>query len=128
MRRVEAEVHARCQPQCHVAPVAMDIDQTAVAQQVRKRIAGAFDLIEIDSGDCSKGADNRVAGADEDLRISIDRAHPRLQVPDEAIVQAVELRGARLAQIEVGKEAPYLDGNVAYEWLLDAAEPTGKLG
>ncbi len=47
-----------------------------------------------------------------------------LQLADEAVAQTREMALLRLAEIEVAKQPPDADGNIAHQRLLDPAEPT----
>ena len=80
MRRVEAVVHARGQPQRHVAAIAVGLDQVGIAQQLLERVGKSLDLIEIGAGDRAAGADDGVAGADQDVGAAIDRARAVLEL------------------------------------------------
>src|SRR5439155_1339467 len=63
MRRMEAVVHARGQPQRDEAPVAVLLHQLGVAEQVEQRIRRALDLEQLGIGDLAERADDAVAGA-----------------------------------------------------------------
>src|SRR5262249_36626107 len=67
VRRVETVVHARGQPQRRIAAVAVRVDQIVVAQQILQRVGESLDLIEAGAGDAAAGADDRVAGTDQDV-------------------------------------------------------------
>ena len=76
MRRVEAVIHARGQPQRDVAAVAVGLDQVGIAQQILQRVGKSLDLVELGAGDRAAGADDGVAGAHQDLG-SCDRPAAR---------------------------------------------------
>src|SRR6516165_9896996 len=127
VRRVETMIHARRQTQRHVAAVAMSIGEHAIAEQLRQGVGKTLDLIETGAGNRTGRAHDRIAGADEDFGIVVDRARSLLELPDEAIVHAAKVRLLRLAQIQIGEEAPQGDRQVAHQRLLDLAEPAHEL-
>ena len=128
MRRMEAVIHARCQPQRHIAAVAMRLDERRIAQQILQRVGKSLGLIELGAVDRAAGADDGVARADQDVGRAVDRARAVLELADEAVVQAAELGLFGFAQIEVGEQPPERDREVADERLLDLAEPADELG
>src|SRR5262249_46055199 len=97
------------------------------AEQVRQRVGKSLDLIEAGAGDRAGRADDRVTRADEDFGVVVDRARALPELPDEAIVQAAKTRLLRLAQVQVGEEAPQGDRQVAHQRLFDPAEPAHEL-
>src|SRR5208282_2223032 len=105
----------------------MRCDEIAIAEQLFERIAETLGLVELGAGDRAAGADDRVAWTDEDVRPAVDRARAVLELADEAIVHAAELRLLRLPQVEVGKQPPETDRNIANDRLFDAAEPADEL-
>ena len=88
MRRVEAVIHARFQPQRHIAAVAMGFDSSRIAQQVLQRVRKTLGLIEFGAFDRAAGTDDRVARADQDVGRAVDRARAVLEFTDKAVVQA----------------------------------------
>ena len=104
----------------------MRLDQVAIAEQIFQRVGKALGLIELGAGDAAAGADDRVARADQDVRAAIDRARTLLEFAGEAIVHAAEMGLFRLPQIEVGKQPPHPDREVAHQRLFDAAEPADE--
>src|SRR3974390_3086308 len=56
-------------------------------------------------------------------RVPIDGAGAILQFPGEASMQALELKGLGLAQVEVREQTPQGDAAVADPGVLDAAPP-----
>ncbi len=60
--------------------------------------------------------------------IGIDRPRAGLQLADEAVVQAGEVRFLRLVQAQVGEQPPDRDRKVAHQRLLDPAEPAHEAG
>ncbi len=100
---MEAVVHARGQAQCHVAAIAVGLDQFPVAQQIVQRVRKTLGLVEARAGDGAAGADNGIAWADQDVRRLVDRARAVLELAGEAIVHAAEMRLLGFAQIEIRK-------------------------
>ena len=98
------------------------------AQQILQRVGKSLDLKELGPGDRPAGADDRVAGADQDGWIGVDRPGAVLELPGEALVHAAEIGFLRLRQIQIGKEPPQPDREVAHQRLLDPAEPAHELG
>ena len=56
----------------------------------------------------------------------IDVARSSLQLAREALVQALELACPRFTQIELREDAPYGDAEIAYQRLLEPAQPAGE--
>ena len=54
--------------------VAIALDQFAVAEQVFDRVGEAFGLECLGAGNGPVGADDRIAGARQDVRVRVDRA------------------------------------------------------
>jgi hypothetical protein len=84
-------------------------------------------LVEFGAGDRPTGADDRVAWTDQNVRPAVDRARPLLEFADEAIVHAAKLPRLCLPQVEIGKQPPDADRNIANERQFDAAEPADEL-
>ena len=127
MRCMESVVHARCQSQRHVAAVATLLDQMGVAQKIVQRVGKALDLMEGGVSDGAAGADDRVTGAYQCVGAGVDRPSAVLEFSDEAVMHAAELIFFRLAQVQIRKEAPRCDRQIADERLLDLAEPAYEL-
>src|ERR1700722_7895089 len=127
-RRVKSVVHARGQPQRCVLPAFVVLRQLRVRQQLAERVEKAFRLQERALLDGAAPADQAIAGTDQMRGVHIDGAGAGLQLPREAVVQALEARGFRLAQIQVGKQAPQRDAAVADPWMFDAAPPAHEAG
>jgi hypothetical protein len=123
MRGVKTVVHARGEPQRHVAAVAVEIDRVLLAQQIRDRVSRSLDLQEARAIQGTGRADDCVAWAHQDLGAAIDRSRAFPELPDEAIVHAAKPGLLGIAQIEIGKEAPDADRQIAEQRLLDPAEP-----
>ena len=127
VRRVEAVVHARGQPQGHVAAVAVGLDQVAVAQQILQRVGKALGLIEARAGNRAAGADDGVARADQDLRPRHrSAARPSLS---SRVKQSCRLRNCVfLASLKSRSENSRhsADRSVAHQGLLDLAEPADE--
>src|SRR5208283_936568 len=128
MRRMEAMIHARHQPQGGVAAVTVSLDELSVLQKLANVIGRAFDLQDLASLDDPAGADNRVAWAGQDVRPHVGWARAVFQLAHETVVQALEFLFLRVAQIEIGEQAPQADGRVAHPGLLDLAEPAHEDG
>src|SRR5437868_5448934 len=104
MRRMEAVIHARFQPQRRIAAVAISFDEILIAEQIPQRVWKPFGLVHLGAGNFAASPDNRVAGTDQDLGALVDRADAILEFADETIVQAIELLLLGLAEIEIGKQ------------------------
>jgi hypothetical protein len=127
VRRVEPVVHARGQPQRHVSAIGKSSSESVIAEQIRQCVGKSLDLVGRGAGDAAARADDRVTWTDENLGAAIDRARTVLELADEAIVQAAKVRFFRFAQIEIGKETPQGNREVAHQRLLDLAEPAHEL-
>ena len=77
-----------------------------IAEQVAQLIWKALDLQDLTVLDSPGCADNGIARADQQVRIGIDGTRTVLQPADEAIMQAAEALLTRLAQIQIGEQAP----------------------
>ena len=88
----------------------------------------ALDLKDLAIGHATTRPDNGIAGADDDVRVHIDRTRAILQRAGEAIMHASKSGLSRVAQIEIGKELPHEHRDIAHERLLDPAEPTHEAG
>jgi hypothetical protein len=73
-------------------------------------------------------ADDGVAGADHDRWVGIGRPQPGAQLAGKAIVQALEAGLARLGEVEIGKQPPACNREIADLRLFDLAEPTHEPG
>src|SRR5258708_13266230 len=91
MRRVETVIHAGRQPQGDKTSVAVRIDQRGVAEQVEQRVPGALDLKQFGIGDRTKGADDRIAGADHNRGIEIGWTQAGAKLARKTIMQAFEM-------------------------------------
>ncbi len=127
-RRVKAVIHARRQPQGDEAAVAVGFHQCGIAQQVQQGIGRALDLEQLGVGDGAEGADDAVAGARQHGRIGIERPQAGAQLPGETVVQAGEAGFPGLAEIEVRKQPPAGDRQVADPGMFDLAEPAHEVG
>ena len=88
----------------------MALDQLRVEDQFVERVGRSLRLDELGAVDAPAAADDGVAGADQDAGRRIDRAGAVLELADEAVVQAAELRLARLVQLRIaGEELPRAD-------------------
>jgi len=99
-----------------------------VAEQVLKRVRSALDLKQLGIGDRAERADDGIAGADHDRRVRIGRTRAGLKLARETVMQAFERRLARLRQVEIGKQPPAGDRQVADQGVLDLAEPPHEPG
>jgi hypothetical protein len=106
----------------------MRLDQSAIPEQFLQRVGKALGLKKLSARDGAASAHDGVAGADQNIGAAVDRTGPLLEFAGEAIVHAAKMRFLGLAQIEVGKQPPKPDGSIAYQRLLDAAEPANELG
>ena len=127
VRRVEAVIHARGEPQRDITAVAVRVHEVALGQEFAERVRKSLGLVEPGAGDRAASADDGVARAHQDVRPAVDRARAVLELADEAIVHAAEARFLRLPQVEIGKEPPRADRQIAHQRLLDAAEPADEL-
>src|SRR5262249_50366616 len=94
-------------------------------QQVFQRVGPSLGLDQLRALDPAGGADDRIAGADEDAGIRIDGPRALLQLADEAVVEAREPRLPRLAQVQLPIEEPECaDRGGADERVLNLAEPS----
>ena len=123
MRRVEAVVHARGEPQRDVGAVAIGLDQRRIGQQVPQRVGEALGLQQLGAADRAAGADDGVARACQHLRIGIDRPRAGLQLAREAGMQAREGLLPGVAEVEIGEQAPHRDRRPRHDRVLDLAEP-----
>src|SRR5262245_59264408 len=101
----------------------MALDEKRRAKKIGQAVGKALDLKELSPGNPPVGADDRVAWTHDDVRIAVDRPCPVLQLAREAVVHALELFPACLAQIQIGEELPQRNLCIAHERLLDLAEP-----
>ena len=128
MRRVEAVIHARGQPQRDETSIAVLLHQRGIAKQVEQRVRRALDLEQLGVGDLAECADDAVAWTDHDRWVGINGPETRSKLARKAIVQALEFGLFRLRQIEVGKQPPAGDREVPHQRVLDLAEPTHESG
>ena len=77
VRRVEAVVHAGRQAQRDVAAVAIGVHEVGIAEQILQRVGKSLGLDQLGAGDPAAGADDRIAGADQDCRDRRRRAARR---------------------------------------------------
>src|SRR6202023_2637468 len=101
----------------------MHLAQFLITQEVLQRVGGPLDLIERGPGDLPAGANDGIAGADQSSWIRIHRACTVLELADEAVVHAAKFRLLGLAQVEIRKEAPQRNRDIAHSRLFDLAEP-----
>src|SRR5262249_20495119 len=66
---------------------------------------------------------DRIARADQHIRVGIDGAGTVLQVPDEAVVQATEPLLACVGEVQISEQAPNTDRQVADQRVLQLAGP-----
>ena len=107
--------------------VSVRLNEIAIAEQVFQRVGKTLGLIELGTGNRAAGANDGIARTDHNIRPAIDRARAILQLAGEAFVHAAEMRLFRLAQIEIGKQPPQPDGQIAHQRLFDPAEPADEL-
>src|SRR5439155_1048644 len=72
MRRVEAVIHARGQPQRDETSIAVLLHQRGIAKQVEQRVRRALDLEQLAVGDLAECADDAVAWTDHDRWVGIN--------------------------------------------------------
>jgi len=101
VRCVESVIHAGSQPECHVRAVAVTGRQLGVADEVGHGIGKPLRLQYHAIEHLAGGTDDSIARTAQHRGIRVDRPRPFLQLPCEAIVQAVKVRLARFAQIQV---------------------------
>src|SRR5262249_36779823 len=104
MWRMEPVVHAGSQPERDIRAVAVAGGKLRIANEIGNRVREALGLQDRAVEHLSGGADNAVARAGQDVRVVVDRACALFQLARKAIVQAVKMRLAGLAQIEVGEQ------------------------
>ena len=129
MRRMEVVIHGRCKPQCHIASVPVErrrvrrhragpaIDRESPLSAGPGRPCTAPDAPTI----ASQGLTSRSGSASIGTR-----AVP--EPTDEAIMQAAEAIFARIAQVQIGEQAPDTDRQIADQRMLDLAEPAEEAG
>ena len=127
VRGMEPVVHAGRQPQRHVAPVAVESFEHRIVEEIVQRVREPLGLNHDVAVDRPRGAHDGVAGAHQHVRVGIDRAHARLELANEAVVQAVERRLGRLVEIGIGEQAPEPDRKIAHQRLADLADPADEL-
>ena len=74
--------------------------------------------------DPAAGADDRVARADYNGWIGVDRTRARFEVPREAVVQAREMLRRRFAEVQVGEEPPQADRGAREKGAFESMVPT----
>src|SRR5262249_28024164 len=121
---VKTMVHAGGQSQGDVGAVAVGLRKRAILQQIFELVAGALDLHELGAGDRPASADDRITGTDERIGVVVERPASLLELADEAVAQARELRLLCLAQIDIAEEAPNGDRAIADDGVFELAEPT----
>src|SRR5258708_4640102 len=100
MRRMKAVIHGRSKPQRDVSAVAVRADEPRIADQLLQRVGKPLDLEQFGTGDWPGRTDDRIARANQDLRIAVDRPRAILELADEAVVHAAEFSLFGLAQVE----------------------------
>src|SRR5262249_32005026 len=116
------------QPQRYIMAIAMALGQTLRAEQVRKTVGKSLDLQQLDAGEPAMRADDGIARTDDRMGIGIDRSRAIFQFAREAVVEALEVVVACLAEIEIGKQSPQRDRGAANNRVLDLAEPPHEAG
>jgi hypothetical protein len=124
---MEAVIHARGQAQRRVLAFLVVAHQLRIAQQIEQRVRESLRLQHGTLPHPPAGADQRIAGADQNMRVRIDGAYAVLEFADEAIVQAFEVRLFCLAQIKIGEQPPQGDARAAHPGVLDPAQPAHEL-
>src|SRR5262249_20447794 len=71
---------------------------------VDERIGHPLDLEALRPANAARRSDDRIARADDEIWISVDRPRAVAQLAREAVVQAGELRLLRVGEVEVGGE------------------------
>ena len=125
---MKAVIHAGRQPQRDEPPISMRLHQRGIAEQIEQRIRRALDLKQFAVGDDAERADDGIGRADHDRRIGIRRTQAGLELARKTIMQALEVGLARLGKIEIGKQPPAGDREIADQGLLDLAEPAHEPG
>ena len=69
------------------------------------------------------GADDAIARTDQDRRVGVGWPQAGLELARKAVVQAFETHLARFGEIEIGKQPPAGDREIADKGLFDLAEP-----
>ena len=105
----------------------MALHQLGRAQQVLQGVGEALDLEELGALDPPAGADDGVAGADDNCGIRIDGRAPSLSSRVKQSCMLLNLRLLGLAEVEVREQPPQPDRRVADQRLLDLAEPAHEL-
>jgi hypothetical protein len=123
---VEAVVHGRGQAQRDVHAVAVALAVGAglrgVAQQVLDAVGEALGLEHRRALHRAAGADDGVAGAQQGLRVRVQRPRAGLERAREAGLQAVEVLCLGLRQVEVGEQPPDGDRQPGQPRAADAAD------
>ena len=100
--------------------------------RLRKRDEWVLPKGKLDDGetprDAAERADDGIARTDHDRRIGIGRTQAGLELARKTIMQALEVGLARLGKIEIGKQPPAGDREIADQGLLDLAEPAHEPG
>src|ERR1700674_4123658 len=122
-RRMESVVHARGQTQGRVLPTLVRSRQFRIRRKLGQRVGKALCLQHRPAHYRPAGADQTVAGTDEIGGARVDRASAVFQFPREALLQAFEVGGFCLAQVQVGEQAPHGDAGTANPGIFNAAPP-----
>jgi len=72
----------------------------------------------------ARTSDDGLAGADQKILVALDVTCVVFEASDEAVVQTPKVFLARLVPVQIGKQPPDADRQIAYQRLLELAEPT----
>jgi hypothetical protein len=103
------------------------LDQSLVAEQILQRVRKSLGLEQRGAADCAAGADDRIAGAHQNVIAALDRAGAVPEFANEAIAKAFEPRLLGFAEIEVREYPPDGNGKIANQRLFDPTEPAHEL-
>src|SRR5258708_10526722 len=106
MGRMKSMIHAGGKPKRDEPAVSVCVHQRRIAEQIEKGIGGALDLKQFGIGNRAKGADDRVARADHDHWVRVNRPQTGSVFAREAIVYAFEMGLAIFANVGIGKKSP----------------------
>src|SRR3974390_1635167 len=93
-----------------------------------ERIGRSLDLVKVGIGDRTTSANDAVARARQHVRVAIDRPSALLELSDEAVMYAVEVRTLGLSEVKGGKQPPKPHRCVANKGLVDFLKHSHETG
>jgi hypothetical protein len=93
-----------------------------------QRVGKAFGLKNQPILNLTTTAQDAIARAGQDVFAHVHGPGPIFELADEKFMQGFELVLARLAQVDVGEQAPDVYGCAANPGVLDLAEPAHEMG